>query len=118
MEKRKFSRTSLLSDCSSQFKLGGQSYTGIQVSNLGVRGCCLQMPASTARQLKNQPLLENMILLHGGIRNYAIKGRVAWHDAHADAKATFIKAGVEFLDTPEECTREISEYVMATTRKG
>jgi hypothetical protein len=116
MEKRTSSRTSLLSECRSQFRMGGQSYNGIQVANLGPRGCCLQMPASTARQLKDKPFLENLILLQGGIRNFAIRGRVAWCEDHAPAKASFVKAGVEFLDAPEACTREISAYVMATTR--
>lgn len=117
MEKRKSSRTPMLSDCRSQFHLGGQSFQGIQVANLGPKGCCLWMPASTARQLKDKPFLENLILLQRGIRNFAIRGRVAWCEDHASAQASFVQAGVEFLDIPEACTREISAYVMATTRR-
>lgn len=117
MEKRKSSRTSLISDYNTEFHLGGQTYTNVQVSNIGTHGCCVQMPVGSAKYLKNKPLLDNMILFHSDAKKYSLKGRVAWHDDGQNPKGQWITAGVEFLETPEECTQEINEYVMATAKK-
>ena len=116
MEKRRTSRTSLITDYNTQFKLGGQSFSNIQVANIGTTGCCLQMPVASAKYLKNRPVLENMILLHADARKYSLKGRVAWHDDGKGTQGQWITAGVEFLDTPEECTQELSEYVVANRK--
>ena len=117
MEKRKYSRTSLISDYNTQFRLGGQSYSNIHVANIGTNGCCLKLPIGTAKILKDKPNLENMILFHGGSRKYAMRGRVAWHEPDQDSKGKYLNAGVEFLETPQECSQEIAEYVKATRRK-
>jgi hypothetical protein len=116
MEKRKTARTSLLTDCHSQFRLEGQTYTGIRVANLGARGCCLHLPPSTARHLKDRPFLENLELFQGGSRKPTLRGRIAWFDERPAQKGAYIQAGVEFLEAPEECTREISAYVMGLQR--
>ena len=116
MENRKYARTSLISDYNTEFKLGGQSYANVHVSNIGTRGCCVQMPVGSAKYLKDRPLLENMILLHADAKKYSLRGRVAWFDDGRQSKGDWIAAGVEFLDTPEECSKEIADYLKATSR--
>lgn len=117
MEKRKYSRTSLVSDYTTQFNLGGKDFNRIQVSNIGTHGCCVRLPIGSAQYLKGKPLLENMILFHSDAKKYSLKGKVAWHEESSGAKDQWITAGVEFVDTPVDCEREISEYVIATVPK-
>jgi hypothetical protein len=117
MDKRNFPRTSMVSDYSTQFHLGGQTYSKIQVANIGTHGCCLQMPIGSAKYLKDKPVLDNMILFHSDTKKYSLRGKVAWCDETPANKGSWITAGIEFLDTPEDCTREISEYVIATIPK-
>jgi len=117
MEKRKTSRTSLISDYNAEFKLGDQAFSRIQVSNIGTSGCCVQLPVASAKYLKNKPLLDNMILFHADAKHYSLKGRVAWHDGGQNPKGQWITAGVEFLETPQECAQEIKEYVMASVKR-
>ncbi len=116
MEKRNTARTALISDYNTEFRLGGQTYSNIQVSNIGPQGCCLRMPLASAKYLKSKPMLDNMILFHSGTKKYSLKGRVAWNEGEKETHDAWISAGVEFMDTPEECTREISEYVMARVK--
>jgi c-di-GMP-binding flagellar brake protein YcgR len=116
MEKRKFARTSIISDYNTQFRLGGQTYSKVQVSNIGTNGCCVQLPIASAQYLKGKPVLENMILFHGDSKKYSLKGRVAWHDDASHGTGKHVTAGVEFLETPTECSREIAEYVAVTAK--
>ena len=116
MEKRKHSRSSLITDFKTQFRLGGQEYTRIQVSNIGAHGCCVRLPVASAAYLKGRPVLENMILMHTDAKKYSLKGRVAWFDDGMNSNGQWIDTGVEFLETPKDCAQEISEYV-AVTRK-
>ncbi|BDU73028.1 PilZ domain-containing protein [Mesoterricola silvestris] len=118
MEKRKHSRTALISDYTTQFHLGGKDFNKIQVANIGTHGCCVKLPIGSAQYLKGKPVLENMILLHADSKKYSLKGKVAWHEEPRGQKDAWITAGVEFLETPAECVREISEYVIATVPKG
>ena len=118
MEKRKHTRTTKVTDFNTQFRLGGQSFTNINVSNIGVHGCCLQLPVASAKYLKDKPMLDNMILFHSDAKKYSLKGRVAWHDDGKNAQGKWITAGVEFLETPDDCTREIAEYVAVTAKKS
>ena len=117
MEKRNYSRTALISDYNTEFRLGGQTYSKVRVSNIGTNGCCLQMPVGTAKYLSTKPQLENMILFHSDAKKYSLKGKVAWVEELKNPKAEWITAGVEFLETPAECTREISEYVVGSHKK-
>ncbi|GEM_PF-2709805 len=117
MEKRKHSRTSLVTDYTTQFNLGGKDFRKVQVANIGTHGCCLKLPIGSAPYLKGKPVLENMILFHSDAKKYSLKGKVAWHEDAAGPKSQWITAGVEFLDTPADCEREISEYVIATVPK-
>jgi hypothetical protein len=117
MEKRKFSRTALVTDYNAQFHIAGQPFSNIQVSNIGTHGCCVQLPVGSAKYLKNKPVLDNMILFHSDAKKYSLKGKVAWHDDGKNLKGQWITAGVEFLETPDECAQEISEYVLATVKK-
>lgn len=120
MEKRRYSRTSLINDYNTQFRLAGQAFSNIKISNIGTHGCCLQLPVGAAKYLRDKPVLDNMILFHADQRKYSLRGRVAWYDAGAAnlRKDAWIQAGVEFLDTPEECTQELTAAVEATGPKG
>ena len=117
MEKRKFSRTALISDYNAEFHLGGETFSKIQVSNIGTRGCCMQLPLGSAKYLKNKPVLDNMILFHADAKKYSLKGRVAWHDGGKNLNGQWVTAGVEFLETPQDCAQEIKEYVTAAIKK-
>ena len=117
MEKRRTSRTSLITDYNAEFLLGGQAFSKIQVSNIGTNGCCVQLPVGSAKYLKDKPVLDNMILFHADHKRYSLKGRVAWHDDGKNVQGQWITAGVEFLETPEECAQEIKEYVKVGMRK-
>jgi len=117
MEKRKCSRTSHINDYLTEFQVGGKAFSRIQVSNIGTHGCCVQLPVGSAQYLKGKPVLDNMILFHSNAKKYSLKGKVAWHDEGRDPKAQWITAGVEFLETPEDCSQEISEYVAATVKR-
>ena len=117
MEKRKYSRTSLITNFNTQFRLGGQDYTRIQVSNIGAHGCCVRLPVASAAYLKGRPVLENMILMHSDAKKYSLKGRVAWFDDGMKSNGKWIETGVEFLETPRDCAQEISDYVATAERK-
>ncbi|BDU77017.1 hypothetical protein [Mesoterricola sediminis] len=117
MEKRRYPRTSLISDTSSSFSLGGQTYANVHVTNIGTRGCCLRLPASTAPSLRSRPNLDNLVILQAGSRRYAMKGRIAWvAEPRAPADA-FLQAGVEFTEDPEDCAPEVTEYLDANRVK-
>ncbi len=111
MEKRDFYRASLKRDYSAQFQLGGQTYAEVQISNIGARGCCVRLPAASAQHLEGKPVLDNLLLFRPGAQPYALKGRIAWHDDLRSAKGDWITAGVEFMESPAACIREIRESV-------
>lgn len=123
MEKRRYSRTSLINDYNTQFRLAGQAFSNIKVANIGAHGCCLQMPVGAAPYLRDKPVLDNMILFHADQKKYSLRGRVAWYDDGSSGgagarKDACLYAGIEFLDTPEECTQDLTASIESTLPKG
>ena len=104
MEKRKYFRTSLKRDYTAQFRLDGQTHDRIKVSNIGIQGCCLQLPAASSQRLSEKPVLGNFVLFHDA-RKFALKGRIVWHDRRGEG----MTAGMAFLDVPSDCIRAIRE---------
>jgi c-di-GMP-binding flagellar brake protein YcgR len=104
MEKRNFFRTSLKHDYTAQFQLDGQTHGKVQVSNISINGCCLQLSAASSQRLSEKPVLDTFVLFHDA-RKYALKGRIVWHDFRGEG----ITAGVAFLEIPRECMRAIRE---------
>jgi hypothetical protein len=102
VEKRNFIRTSMKCDFAARFQLGGQTCSPVQISNLSIHGCCLQLPAALTRHLLEQPVLDNFILFRD-VREYPVKGRIVWHDFEGKEP----KVGVEFLETSKECLRAV-----------
>lgn len=117
MEKRRYPRTSLISDYSSSFTLCGQTYANIQVANIGTRGCCLRLPAATAPYLRSRPALDNLVLLQAGNRRYSMKGKVAWYEEPPPREGPYLRAGVEFTEDPEACEPEVTAYLDANRIK-
>lgn len=111
MEKRQSDRTSLSLDFSTQMVLEGETYTGVPVTNLGVNGCCVKLPAGSAAHLKSHALVGRMLLAWPESGPYAVKARIAWHDAPRFGGARWVNAGVEFLETPAECVQVLRERV-------
>lgn len=106
MEKRNFIRTSLKCDFSARLQLDGQDCSAIQVSNISIRGCCLQLPTALAQRLPDESVLDALILFRDA-REYSVKARIVWHGLAGEE----IKAGVEFLETTRECLRALRESV-------
>lgn len=104
MDKRNFFRTSLKRDYTAEFQLDGQALGRVQVSNISINGCCLQLPAASSQRLSEKPVLDTFVLFHDA-RKYALKSRIVWHDLRGEG----IMAGVEFLDIPRDCIRAIRE---------
>jgi hypothetical protein len=102
MEKRNFIRTSLECEFSAQFRLERQTYSAVQVSNISIHGCCLQLPRVPVQRLSEKPVLENFILFRD-TREYPLKGKILWTAFEGNE----IKAGVEFLETSKDCLRVI-----------
>ena len=102
MEKRNFIRTSMKCEFSAQVQLEGQTYPEVQISNLSIHGCCLQLPAALSQRLSGKPVLDNFILLRD-TREYPLKGRIVWNGFRGGE----LKAGVEFLETTKDGMRAL-----------
>jgi hypothetical protein len=111
MEKRSYYRTPVRSGFSTELLLDGRIYSGIPVTNIGLRGCCVRLPVTSAPHLKDHALIDNLLLSGAQDEYYPLKGRIAWHDQADAGRDRWIKAGVEFLETPEACAREIRELL-------
>jgi hypothetical protein len=111
MEKRQSDRTSLSLDFSTRMVLEGETYTGVPVTNLGLNGCCVRLPASSSAHLKNHALVGSMLLSRSDSETFAVKARIAWHDAPRFGGGKWVNAGVEFLELPGDCVRELRERV-------
>jgi len=111
MEKRSYYRTTTNGGFSTDLLLEGHPYSDVRVTDIGLRGCCVRLPASSAQYLKDQAPIDNLLLSGAQDDLYALKARVAWHDQPKAGQGTWIKAGVEFLETPAACAREIRELL-------
>lgn len=109
MEKRHSHRTSLTLDYSSLLLLEGQTYAGAPVTNISQDGCCLRLPAASAEHLKDHELVDALLLSRLTSRPYGLKARVAWHTEPGTGK--WVRAGIEFLETPKGCSEEIQDRV-------
>lgn len=111
MDKRSFYRLPDPPGYSTELLLEGRTYSGVRVTNIGLRGCCLRLPVTSAAHLKDNALIDNLLLSGAQDDYYAVKGRIAWHAPSDAGRERWIKAGVEFLDAPEACVREIRELL-------
>jgi hypothetical protein len=111
MEKRHSDRTTLSQDFCGQVFLGGRTYANVAVTDLGLNGCGLRLPAAAAEHLRKQSLLEDLQLSRPHSGPYFLKARVAWHARSWIGGGRWVRAGVQFLETPEACAREFRERV-------
>ena len=109
MEKRSSHRTSLTLDFTSQLLLEGRTYAGAPVANISQSGCCIRLPAASAEHLKDHSEVDGLLLSRLTSGPYALKARIAWHSKPGPGK--WVKAGMEFLETPKACAAEISDRV-------
>jgi hypothetical protein len=109
MDKRSSHRTSLTLDYSSQLLQEGQTYAGAQVTNISPDGCCIRLPAASAQHLKDDELVDGLLLSRLTSGPFGVKARIAWHSEPEGGK--WVKAGMEFLETPKDCAEEIRDRV-------
>jgi len=111
MEKRNFYRTPVHGGLSTDLLLEGHPYSAARVTDIGLRGCCVQLPTTSAAHLKDHAPIDNLQL--SGVRDdlYTLKARIAWYDLPKAGQDAWIRTGIEFLDTPDACAREIRELV-------
>jgi hypothetical protein len=111
MEKRLSDRTPLSQDYDGQVYLGGRTFAHVAVTDLGIHGCCLRLPAGAAEHLRDHALLEDLQLARPHSGPYVLKARIAWHARPWFGGSRWVRAGVQFLETPEPCVREFRERV-------
>lgn len=111
MDKRTSYRTPQSLDYSSQLLLGGHIYSDLPVTNLSLGGCCLKLPAALAPHLRDYTLVEELRLSRPYSGPYPVKARIAWHARPWLGGNRWVKVGLQFLETPEPCVRELRERV-------
>lgn len=111
MDKRQHPRVTLESQCKANFHLGGTAYNDIIVSNLGVDGCCLQMPPQAMAELTNRSTLEGWELIHPSLPSDPIQAKVVWSHPDVQARKGFIETGIQFVNAPANYKRDLDRYV-------
>lgn len=111
MDKRSTVRTSMSLDFSTRLVLDGETYTGVPVTNLGLNGCCVKLPAAATPHLHPGARLERVELAGASAGPYTLRARIVWHDAPRFGGGKWVNAGLEFLETPADCVRELRERV-------
>jgi hypothetical protein len=114
MEKRSACRTWMSLDFSTRMVLGGETFTGVPVANLGPRGCCVRLPATAAPHLVRHAPIDGMELSGSAAGPFPLQARIAWHDAPRFGGGRWINAGVEFLEAPAGFTQEWRDRVAGT----
>jgi len=105
MQKRSSNRLPASLDFSSQLLVDGRSYSGAPVVNLGLNGCCVRLPLTSAPHLKDDALVYLLLQSRQVSGPYAMKARLAWHSDPGPGK--WIRAGLEFMEPSEACAREL-----------
>jgi c-di-GMP-binding flagellar brake protein YcgR len=111
MDQRNSDRTSLSQDYRGQVYLAGRTYADVEVTDLGLGGCCLRLPAAAEPHLHDHAVFEDLQLSRPHSGPYFLKARVAWHGRPWFGAGRWIRAGLQFLDTPAACDRELRERV-------
>jgi hypothetical protein len=111
MDKRTSYRTPQTLDFSTQLLLDGRIYSDIAVTNLSLGGCCLKLPATAAVCLRDYTLVEELQLSRPFSGPYPVKARIAWHARPWLGGNRWVKVGLQFLEAPERCVREVRERV-------
>lgn len=111
MDHRTSERTILSQDYRGQLFLGGRTYADLALTDVGLRGCCLRLPVSAAEHLRDHATLDDLQLSRPHSGPYFVKARVAWHGRPRFGGGGWIRAGVQFLETPAACDRELRERV-------
>lgn len=111
MDLRKHTRITAEPKCTASFKVGGQSYNNIAVSNLGADGCCLEIPSQSAKGIKNLAMLEGVELRHVGLPKQAVAAKVVWVHSKKGAEKDFLETGIQFQGAPEGYGQEVDRYV-------
>jgi hypothetical protein len=111
MDKRNSERTALSQDFLGQVYLDGRTYSDLAVTDVGVHGCCLRMPASAAEHVRDQTVIEDLQLSRPHSGPYFLKARIAWHGRPRFGGGKWLRAGLQFLETPVACDRELRERV-------
>ena len=113
MDLRKHSRITAEPQCKASFKLGGQSYKDICVSNLGADGCCFELPNRLASGFKNLALLESVELSHPGLPRQTVKAKVVWMHSKKGAEKDCVETGIQFTGASQDYCQEVDRYVSA-----
>ena len=113
MDLRKHYRITAEPQCKASFKLGGQTYKDICVSNLGADGCCFEMPSQIANGFKDLALLESVELTHPGLPRQTVKAKVVWIHNKKGADKDCVETGIQFSGAPAAFCQEVDQYVSA-----
>jgi hypothetical protein len=111
MDNRLYARVPVQPQCRAEFQLAHQSFSNLPVVNLGVEGCCLQVPAGLAQHLRNNLSVDGLELIHPSLPRTPLKGRLAWIERSGDPDTGLTAAGLRFMAAPGGFTSRVAAFV-------
>ena len=111
MDKRHHSRIPVDPRGSVRFKLGGHVQEAIPLADLGVNGCCIQVPLGLGPIMKEHPILEEWQLLGTDLPSGSITARVIWVEPGGRSRGSDLRAGVQFQKAPASYANSLLRYV-------
>jgi hypothetical protein len=102
--------------CKARIRFEKQSFRNIPVSNLGISGCCIHVPAQLANGLLDQAALDGLVLIHPSLPSATVKAKVAWVQRRQDPVTGLVAAGVRFMAAPGNFTDDLATFVRTWAR--
>ena len=111
MDNRHTSRVPLIPPCKARFEWGGQAYSGIRVSDIGVNGCCIHAAMPFPDLLTEFPLLDRWEFISPSLPKGSTRARVVWVGHPDGSPGGDLEMGVRFLHPPVGFTNLLFRYV-------
>ena len=111
MDHRLYARVPVEPQCRAELHLAHQTFSNVPVVNLGVEGCCLQVPTGLAQHLRNNLSVDDLELIHPSLPKTPIQGQLAWIERNGDPDSGLIAAGIRFMAAPGGFTSQVAAFV-------
>jgi hypothetical protein len=111
MDNRLYQRIPVEPQCRAELQFQQESFRNLAVINLGVEGCCLQVPSGLASGLSRESSMEKLELIHPSLPRASIKAKVAWIKPQGDPETGLVTAGIRFLAAPGGFTGDLAAFV-------
>jgi len=112
MEKRKQTRAFLAEGICMARGTGGElPKEGVNVTNLGADGCCLELPARQTGTFLPEHQKLSLELIQPWLPNHALKGEIQWQREERTRGRTLLRVGVKFLETADGYLAELDRVV-------